>query len=64
MLKPCPECHKKVSDQAVACPHCGYPLKARQNRCMQKHRKSICGFQMDLARSQRFKMRVLGVHFV
>ncbi len=23
----CPECGKQVSDQAVACPHCGMPLK-------------------------------------
>ncbi|MBQ6257295.1 MAG: zinc ribbon domain-containing protein [Clostridia bacterium] len=22
----CPECGKKVSDQAVACPDCGYPI--------------------------------------
>jgi len=24
----CPECHAQVSDQAVTCPHCGFPLKA------------------------------------
>lgn len=23
----CPECGKEVSDQALSCPHCGYPLK-------------------------------------
>jgi hypothetical protein len=23
----CPECHGSVSDQALACPHCGYPLQ-------------------------------------
>ncbi|RPJ50952.1 MAG: zinc-ribbon domain-containing protein, partial [Methanobacteriota archaeon] len=21
----CPECQKEISDQAVMCPHCGYP---------------------------------------
>ena len=26
MLKPCPECKLQVSDRAVSCPHCGYPL--------------------------------------
>lgn len=26
MLQPCPECKLQVSDKAVACPHCGYPL--------------------------------------
>jgi hypothetical protein len=23
----CPECNKEISDQAVMCPHCGYPIK-------------------------------------
>lgn len=27
MLKNCPECELPVSDKAVSCPHCGYPLK-------------------------------------
>ena len=28
MLIQCPECELQVSDKAVACPHCGYPMKA------------------------------------
>lgn len=27
MLIYCPECELQVSDKAIACPHCGYPLK-------------------------------------
>ena len=27
MLTECPECNLQVSDKAVTCPHCGYPLK-------------------------------------
>ena len=27
MLISCPECELQVSDKAVTCPHCGYPLK-------------------------------------
>lgn len=27
MLIKCPECHLQVSDKALACPHCGYPMK-------------------------------------
>jgi hypothetical protein len=23
----CPECQKEISDQAVMCPHCGYPMR-------------------------------------
>lgn len=26
-LMHCPECGKEISDQAVSCPNCGYPLK-------------------------------------
>jgi len=26
-LTKCPECRREVSDQAVACPHCGYPIR-------------------------------------
>lgn len=26
----CPECHGSVSDKAVVCPHCGYPLRPTQ----------------------------------
>ena len=32
MLKPCPECQLQVSDQAISCPHCGYPLKSMPKR--------------------------------
>lgn len=27
MLKKCPECELQVSDKAITCPHCGYPLQ-------------------------------------
>lgn len=27
MLIKCPECELQVSDKAISCPHCGYPLK-------------------------------------
>lgn len=23
----CPECHRSISDKAVTCPHCGFPLR-------------------------------------
>lgn len=28
MLIKCPECELNVSDRAISCPHCGYPLKS------------------------------------
>lgn len=32
MLIKCPECELQVSDKAVACPHCGYPLQPTAKR--------------------------------
>jgi hypothetical protein len=26
-LMNCPECHRSISEKALTCPHCGYPLK-------------------------------------
>ena len=30
MLEKCPECGLQVSDKAISCPHCGYPLKPEE----------------------------------
>ncbi|NLD50518.1 MAG: zinc ribbon domain-containing protein, partial [Clostridiaceae bacterium] len=27
MLTKCPECELQISDKAISCPHCGYPLR-------------------------------------
>lgn len=32
MLKNCPECELQVSDKAIVCPHCGYPLDPKATR--------------------------------
>lgn len=32
MLIQCPECELQVSDKALACPHCGYPLKPNSEK--------------------------------
>ena len=32
MLINCPECELQVSDKAISCPHCGYPLKSKIKR--------------------------------
>ena len=29
-MKPCRECRREISEQAVACPHCGAPFPARE----------------------------------
>lgn len=36
MLTKCPECQLQISDKAVACPHCGYPLKPNSVRTSSK----------------------------
>ena len=35
MLIKCPECELQVSDKAIICPHCGYPLKPDRVRKVQ-----------------------------
>ena len=46
MLIKCPECELQVSDKALNCPHCGYPLKKQppSQRVSKKHRRLPNGF--------------------
>lgn len=51
MLILCPECELQVSDKAITCPHCGYPLKVsdakavRRTTCTStRHRRLPNGF--------------------
>ena len=30
-MKPCRECRREISEQAITCPHCGAPYPARQS---------------------------------
>lgn len=39
MLTKCPECELQVSDKAIDCPHCGYPLK-QDSRQPRKQRRT------------------------
>ena len=48
MLINCPECELQVSDKAVSCPHCGYPMQpakiSKQKNKTNKHRRLPNGF--------------------
>ena len=50
MLIICPECAQSVSDKAISCPHCGYPVKSISQKSpprkiqSTKHRKLPNGF--------------------
>lgn len=48
MLIKCPECDLQISDKAINCPHCGYPLKEpnikRSYKSLHKHRRLPNGF--------------------
>ena len=35
----CPECSREVSEQATACPNCGYPVN-RMNKTYENHNKN------------------------
>lgn len=41
MLTSCPECSLQVSDLAISCPHCGYPLKPAALRRTKKKRARL-----------------------
>ena len=41
MLIKCPECELQVSDKAVTCPHCGYPLKINARQRISSKRKKL-----------------------
>ena len=40
MLMKCPECDLPVSDKAVTCPHCGYPLASQPVKTTRNKRKN------------------------
>lgn len=48
MLTRCPECELQVSDKALTCPHCGYPLKQdakpRPYKSSKSHKRLPNGF--------------------
>ena len=39
MLIKCPECELQISDKAIICPHCGYPLKPEAKNINRKSNK-------------------------
>ena len=41
MLIKCPECKLQVSDKAITCPHCGYPLKRIVGHSIQDVTESV-----------------------
>ena len=41
MLTKCPECDLPVSNKAISCPHCGYPLKKSSGRKISKKRRRL-----------------------
>ena len=54
----CPECQLQVSDKAITCPHCGYPLDTKvikqQQRKTNKRKRLPNGFgTQDSAVGQR-----------
>lgn len=44
MLVKCPECNHQISDKALACPNCGYPLSAtppKTVKCQKKRKRRL-----------------------
>lgn len=52
----CPECTLQVSDKALSCPHCGYPMDKgliRQKTASRKHKRLPNGFGSITKRSNK-----------
>lgn len=63
MLIKCPECELQVSDKAINCPHCGYPLqknetsrKSRKPRKSNKRRRLPNGFG-QISENKSYRLR-------
>ena len=39
MLIKCPECSNLISEKALSCPHCGFPMAEYINREIEKSKK-------------------------
>lgn len=51
MIEKCPECELPVSDKAITCPHCGYPLKEFSKKSQpRKNRLNVDAFLMALVK--------------
>ena len=64
MLIKCPECQLQVSDKAITCPHCGYPIKQsdekprRENSKKRKYKRLPNGFgQITELKNQKLRKR-------
>lgn len=44
MLINCPECCKQISDQAIDCPNCGFPINKKPKQTSRKHKRLPNGF--------------------
>lgn len=49
----CPDCGKEVSDQAVACPNCGHPLKVAARFAGPPENCSSCGGQLKTGKDAK-----------
>ncbi len=58
----CPECQKQISEQAAACPHCGFPLReaaraGRWNMNLLDPLAELAGFVEEMAATLRRSLR-------
>lgn len=63
-LMKCPECELQVSDKAISCPHCGYPIQERPKTSKtSKTSKKINAvvFRMALSVLLKSKKRIIGM---
>ncbi len=62
-LMTCPECKREVSDQAVTCPGCGYPLQVVNPLAMEGERRQAQASLVELT-AKRLKKHYAIAGFV
>lgn len=59
----CPECGREISDKAVSCPHCGYPIEKllSENKITSSEEVTTHAFQdNDVSRSEPNRCKICG----
>ena len=54
----CPECNKEISDQAISCPHCGFPLSKLGIEKQNKEQIDLSSCEVILKRGVKKSIRV------
>tara|TARA_R110001583_G_C5650315_1_gene408695 strand:+ start:2286 stop:3101 length:816 start_codon:yes stop_codon:yes gene_type:complete len=59
----CPECNSKISDKALACPQCGYPIEHKESTLDELYQKPILASDLNVSKGFQ-NVLVSGENFI